>query len=66
MDAQPSVPTCIGIILDGNRRWAREQGLTLLEGYRRGMDNVEPVVLAARDLGIKHFIAHAFSHADIP
>ena len=55
------IPTCIGIILDGNRRWAKERGLPSLEGHRRGFENVEPVILAARDLGIKHIVVFAFS-----
>ncbi|MDP3645955.1 MAG: polyprenyl diphosphate synthase [bacterium] len=55
------VPQCIGIILDGNRRWAKERGLPAFEGHRRGKDNLEPVVLAARDFGIKHIVIYAFS-----
>ena len=54
-------PGCIGIILDGNRRWAKERGLPSFEGYRQGMNNLEPIVLAARDLGIKHMVVYAFS-----
>jgi undecaprenyl diphosphate synthase len=60
MDAR-GIPTCIGIILDGNRRWAKEQGLPNLEGHRRGFDNVEPIALHARDRGIKHVVVYAFS-----
>ncbi len=56
-----TTPTCIGIILDGNRRWAKENGLPSFEGHRRGMDNVEPIVFAARDLGIRHMVVYAFS-----
>lgn len=52
---------CVGIILDGNRRWAKEQGLPAFEGHRRGMNNVETITLAARDLGIKHLVVYAFS-----
>src|SRR3989344_9218983 len=54
-------PGCIGIILDGNRRWAKERGLPSFEGHRQGMNNLEPIVLAARDLGIKHMVVYAFS-----
>jgi undecaprenyl diphosphate synthase len=52
---------CVGIILDGNRRWAKEHGLPQLEGHRRGSDNIEPIVLAARDFGVKHLVLYAFS-----
>ena len=55
------VPACIGIILDGNRRWAKEQGLPSFEGHRRGMNNVESIAYAARDLGIRHMAVYAFS-----
>lgn len=54
-------PQCVGIILDGNRRWAKEKGLPSFEGHRQGKDNIEPIVLAARDLGIKHIVVYAFS-----
>ena len=54
-------PACIGIILDGNRRWAKENGLPAFEGHRRGMNNVESIAYAARDLGIQHMAVYAFS-----
>lgn len=54
-------PACIGIILDGNRRWARERGLPTFEGHRRGMANVKKIARAARDLGIKHMVVYGFS-----
>lgn len=55
------VPICVGIIPDGNRRWAKERGLPTFEGHRRGAKIFEPVVLAARDFGIKHVAVYAFS-----
>ena len=61
MNDTKTIPTCIGIILDGNRRWAKERGFPGLVGHRKGFDNVEPVVLAARDMGIKHVVVYAFS-----
>lgn len=51
----------LAIILDGNRRWAKERGLPSLEGHRRGYDNVKAVGLAALDRGIEQFTAFAFS-----
>lgn len=47
--------------MDGNRRWAKEKGLPTLEGHRRGMNNIEPVVLALRDRGVEHVAMYAFS-----
>jgi len=61
MTEVPRVPACIGIILDGNRRWAKENGLPTFEGHRRGMNNVESIAYAARDLGIQHMAVYAFS-----
>ena len=61
MNGTQHAPACIGIILDGNRRWAKERGLPTLEGHRRGFENLRPIVLAARDFGITHVIVYAFS-----
>lgn len=51
----------LAIILDGNRRWARERGLPTLEGHRRGYDNVKAIGLAALDRGIEQLTVFAFS-----
>ncbi len=56
-----SMPTCIGIILDGNRRWAKEHGLPQLEGHRRGYELVIKCARWVRDRSIKHFVVYAFS-----
>lgn len=54
-------PQCIGIILDGNRRWAKERGLPILEGHRRGADTLEHIALSARDVHIRHMAVYVFS-----
>jgi undecaprenyl diphosphate synthase len=51
----------LGVIPDGNRRWAKEQGLTTLEGYRRGLQVADEIALAAFDRGVEYFTAYAFS-----
>jgi len=51
----------IGIILDGNRRWAKAKGLPSFEGHRRGYDNLKTIGLACLDRGIEHFSAFVFS-----
>lgn len=61
MDTPVSIPTCVGIILDGNRRWAKAQGKTTLEGHTAGLENIEGIVLHARDRGIQHVAIYAFS-----
>ena len=54
-------PACIGIILDGNRRWAREKGLPTLEGHRAGVETLKEAVRAAGEKGIGHVAVFAFS-----
>jgi undecaprenyl diphosphate synthase len=56
-----SQPTCVGIIMDGNRRWARERSLPTLEGHRRGYEKLKNVSDWCRDRGIEHLVVYAFS-----
>lgn len=51
----------LAIILDGNRRWAREHNLPTLEGHRRGYENVKTIGLAALERGIQFLSVFAFS-----
>ncbi|MBU0646478.1 di-trans,poly-cis-decaprenylcistransferase [Patescibacteria group bacterium] len=51
----------LAIILDGNRRWAKAQGLPTFEGHRRGYDRVKEIGLAALERGIEHLTVFAFS-----
>lgn len=59
--SQPKPVQCIGIILDGNRRWAKEKGLPTLEGHRRGFETLQSIARAVRDRGIPHLAVYAFS-----
>lgn len=56
-----AVPQHIGLILDGNRRWAREKGLPTLEGHRKGYENLKSVARAAFDRGVEYVSAYIFS-----
>lgn len=56
-----SVPRHLGIILDGNRRWAKEQGLLQLEGHKRGYENLKVIGEAALERGVEYFSAYVFS-----
>jgi len=60
MTAAP-VPEHVGIILDGNRRWAKKQGLEIMFGHQRGADNIERVGNHAIARGVRHFTIYAFS-----
>lgn len=55
------LPRHVGIIMDGNGRWARAQGLPREEGHERGSDSVRTVVRAARRIGIPALTLFAFS-----
>ena len=46
---EKKIPTCIGIILDGNRRWALAHGLPKLEGHRRGFEKLKDAARWVRD-----------------
>jgi len=56
-----SIPRHIGIIMDGNGRWARRRGLPRVEGHRRGAQVAEDVIYWARDLGIEYLTLFTFS-----
>jgi undecaprenyl diphosphate synthase len=56
-----SLPRHIGIIMDGNGRWAQRNGLPRLEGHRVGADSVRDITRAARELGIEALTLYAFS-----
>jgi len=55
------IPSHIAIILDGNRRWAKEHGLPTFFGHRKGMDNAKKIVLYAQKAGIQIITMYAFS-----
>jgi len=55
------IPTHVGLIMDGNGRWATQQGLPRLAGHKAGVENVKPTVLAAKKFGIKYLTFYAFS-----
>ncbi|MSU55464.1 MAG: di-trans,poly-cis-decaprenylcistransferase [Candidatus Taylorbacteria bacterium] len=54
-------PKSIGIIMDGNRRWAKAKGLPTLEGHRRGYDKLKDVMGWAKTFGIDYVTVFAFS-----
>ncbi|MBK8611321.1 MAG: isoprenyl transferase [Chitinophagaceae bacterium] len=55
------LPTHIAIIMDGNGRWAKEQGEDRLYGHLHGVESVRNVVEGAAELGIKYLTLYAFS-----
>lgn len=55
------IPLHIGIILDGNRRWAKKNGLPTLQGHKKGAEVFKEISLHAFDLGVKYLSAYVFS-----
>ncbi|MBU3935483.1 di-trans,poly-cis-decaprenylcistransferase [Patescibacteria group bacterium] len=56
-----NIPKHIGIIMDGNRRWAKLRGLSVGEGHEAGTKNLEKVVERARELEVKHLTVYTLS-----
>jgi len=55
------IPASIGIIMDGNGRWARRFGWERVRGHTAGIDSVRDTARAAAELGIKELTLYAFS-----
>jgi undecaprenyl diphosphate synthase len=55
------IPTHIGIIMDGNGRWALARGLPRIAGHRAGTENLRRIIEACIEFGIKYLTIYAFS-----
>jgi len=58
---QENLPQHIAIIMDGNRRWAKERGLPVGLGHKEGAKTLEKIVRYANKRGIKYITVYAFS-----
>lgn len=56
-----STINCIGFIMDGNRRWAEEKGLSTLEGHKQGFKTFKDTVESVTRAGIKNSVFYTFS-----
>lgn len=61
-DAVPPPPVHVGIIMDGNGRWAQARGLPRVEGHRQGAEAVRRAVKASVDLGVRYLTLYGFSN----
>ncbi len=61
MNQLKKIPYHLGIIIDGNRRWAKKRHLPTIEGHRRGFNNVIKIARAARERGVKILTIYTFS-----
>ena len=55
------VPAHIGVIMDGNGRWAKKRMQPRVFGHKAGMDALKKVAIAASDMGVKALTVYAFS-----
>lgn len=51
----------LGVIADGNRRWAKAQGLPTIEGHKKGLETIEKLIEAAGEAGIEFITFYVFS-----
>ena len=58
---QENMPKHIAIIMDGNRRWAREKGLDIKQGHKEGAKTLEKIVRYANKIGLEYITVYAFS-----
>ncbi len=61
MAERAALPAHIGIIMDGNGRWARQRGRRRTEGHRAGIRAIRRVMEAADRAGVHHLTLYAFS-----
>lgn len=61
MEETRNIPNHIAIILDGNRRWAKNRGIPTLQGHTAGAKNLEKIASYCSKIGVKYLTVYAFS-----
>jgi len=61
IDLNLPVPTHVGVIMDGNRRWARQHNVSTLEGHKQGVQTLKNVIEAAAEIGVSVLTVYSFS-----
>ena len=56
-----NIPKHVAIIMDGNRRWAKEKGREKKLGHKAGAETLEKIAIFANKIGIKYLTVYAFS-----
>lgn len=56
-----NIPSHVAIIMDGNGRWAKNQGEERIFGHTYGVESVREVLKAAKEIGVKYLTLYAFS-----
>jgi len=60
-EAASHIPTHVGYIVDGNRRWAKKHGLPTYEGHLAGYNTLKDIAQATLDQGVEYMSAYIFS-----
>ena len=55
------IPNHIAVIMDGNGRWAKQRGLPVVQGHKKGADTLVEIAKAAKEAGVKYMTVYAFS-----
>ena len=61
MGPAAATPRHIAIVMDGNRRWAKQRHLPALAGHRQGVETIRRTLRAARERGVEYLTLYAFS-----
>ncbi len=61
MNTQGHIPHCIGVIMDGNRRWAKAKGLPTFQGHARGREVLKDFLTWCKEAGVRNVVSFAFS-----
>ena len=61
LETAPPPPVHVGIIMDGNGRWAKGRGRPRIDGHRRGMEAVRKVVKGSIAMGVEYLTLYGFS-----
>ena len=61
MEETRNIPKHIAIILDGNRRWAKNRNIPTLQGHTAGAKNLERIATYCDKIGVKYLTVYAFS-----
>lgn len=55
-------PKHVAIVMDGNARWAKSQGVMKSKGHKAGAENAKKIALHAKKVGVEYLTLYAFSH----
>ena len=61
MNEELLVPNHVGIIMDGNGRWAKQRGMVRTMGHKKAVGNLKELCIHMADLGVKYCSLYAFS-----